>query len=626
MIPPSLITPAPAPVVALPHDLYVDIETYSTTDIKRGVYRYSEDPEFLVLMCAWALDDGPVQVAVGRDEIMKIPHLLDGSNVVVRFAHNAQFERVCLSRFRGLPTGQYLPPEAWEDTMAHMAEWGYPQSLEGGAKALGADPKDGAGAALIRWFCQPDRSGKRRLPEDHPEKWAQFVEYCRQDVATMRDMRRRLLRRHKRSWPTSHERQVWIADQKVNDLGVRVDLDMAASAVEAASENLAADKAEAKAITGVENPGSTAQLLGWFGGLLPDLKAETVRQALTLDDLTADQRRVLELRQSMALTAHKKFQTALDVANTDGRLRGSVRFFGAHTGRWAGRGLQLQNLPRAGFESEAAQDAAILDLNLGLGADPQTLKALVRPLLVGPFTVCDYSAIEARVVAWLAGESWALEAFAEGRDIYVETANRMGGGMGRKEGKVAVLALGYNGGVGSLRAMGGDALGGEAVLQRIVDQWRGANRNIVRLWGRLERAFYYGGQAGDRLTVEADGSDRLVRLPSGRAVVYHQVRAGRDGRLSFLDPKLRWRTETYGGRLVENVTQAVARDVLGAALVRLVEEGHRVVGHVHDEVIVESSPESSLAAIRRVMVTPTEWSDGLPLAAAGYSCGRYRKD
>ena len=201
MIPPSLITPAPAPVVALPHDLYVDIETYSTTDIKRGVYKYSEDPEFLVLMCAWALDDGPVQVAVGRDEIMKIPHLLDGSNVVVRFAHNAQFERVCLSRFRGLPTGQYLPPEAWEDTMAHMAEWGYPQSLEGGAKALGADPKDGAGAALIRWFCQPDRSGKRRLPEDHPEKWAQFVEYCRQDVATMRDMRRRLLKRHGSDWP-----------------------------------------------------------------------------------------------------------------------------------------------------------------------------------------------------------------------------------------------------------------------------------------------------------------------------------------------------------------------------------------------------------------------------------------
>lgn len=605
--------------------LYIDIETYSTTDIKRGVYRYSEDPEFLVLMAAWAIDDDPTQVAIGHDEIAAIPHLLDGSNVVVRVAHNAQFERVCLSRLATLPVGHYLPPEAWEDTMALMAEWGYPQSLEDGAKALGAEPKDGAGKDLIRWFCQPARNGKRRLPEDHPEKWAAFVEYCRQDVDTMRDMHKRLLAKHG-AWPTEQERQVWIADQRVNDRGVTVDLELAAHAVEAASANTEEAKAEARAITGVENPNSPAQLIGWFGGLLPDLKAGTVRDALARDDLTADQRRVLELRQGMALTAHKKFQVALDAASPDGRLRGGFRFFGAHTGRWAGCGLQFQNMPRAGFSSEVEQDAALLDLRLGLGADPHTLKALVRPMLVGPFTVCDYSAIEARVVAWLAGEEWALEAFAEGRDIYVETANRMGGGMGRKEGKVAVLALGYNGGVGSLRAMGGDALGGEAVLQRIVDQWRGANRNIVRLWGRLERAFYYGGQAGDRLTVEADGSDRLVRLPSGRAVVYHQVRAGRDGRLSFQDPKLRWRTETYGGRLVENVTQAVARDVLGAALVRLVDEGHRVVGHVHDEVIVEAAPGSTVQAVHDVMVRPLDWSEGLPLEAAGYVCNRYRKD
>lgn len=605
--------------------LYIDIETYSTTDIKRGVYRYSEDPEFLVLMAAWAIDDDPTQVAIGHEEIAAIPHLLDGSNVVVRVAHNAQFERVCLSRLATLPVGHYLPPEAWEDTMALMAEWGYPQSLEDGAKALGAEPKDGAGKDLIRWFCQPARNGKRRLPEDHPEKWAAFVEYCRQDVDTMRDMHKRLLAKHG-AWPTEQERQVWIADQRVNDRGVTVDLELAAHAVEAASANTEEAKAEARAITGVENPNSPAQLLGWFGGLLPDLKAGTVRDALARDDLTADQRRVLELRQGMALTAHKKFQVALDAASPDGRLRGGFRFFGAHTGRWAGCGLQFQNMPRAGFSSEVEQDAALLDLRLGLGADPHTLKALVRPMLVGPFTVCDYSAIEARVVAWLAGEEWALEAFAEGRDIYVETANRMGGGMGRKEGKVAVLALGYNGGVGSLRAMGGDALGGEAVLQRIVDQWRGANRNIVRLWGRLERAFYYGGQAGDRLTVEADGSDRLVRLPSGRAVVYHQVRAGRDGRLSFQDPKLRWRTETYGGRLVENVTQAVARDVLGAALVRLVDEGHRVVSHVHDEVIVEAAPGSTVQAVHDVMVRPLDWSEGLPLEAAGYVCNRYRKD
>lgn len=605
--------------------LYIDIETYATTDIKRGVYRYSEDPEFLVLMAAWAIDDDPTQVAIGHEEIASIPHLLDGSNVVVRVAHNAQFERVCLSRLASLPVGSYLPPEAWEDTMALMAEWGYPQSLEDGAKALGAEPKDGAGKDLIRWFCQPARNGKRRLPEDHPEKWAAFVEYCRQDVDTMRDMHKRLLAKHG-AWPTEQERQVWIADQKVNDRGITVDLELAAHAVEAASANTEEAKAEARAITGVENPNSPAQLLAWFGGLVPDLKAGTVRDALARDDLTADQRRVLELRQGMALTAHKKFQVALDAASPDGRLRGGFRFFGAHTGRWAGRGLQFQNMPRAGFSSEVEQDAALLDLRLGLGADPHTLKALVRPMLMGPFTVCDYSAIEARVVAWLAGEEWALEAFANGRDIYVETANRMGGGMGRKEGKVAVLALGYNGGVGSLQAMGGAALGDETVLQRIVDQWRAANRNIVRLWGRVERAFYYGGQAGEHIRVEASGSDRLVRLPSGRAVVYHQVRASRDGRLSFQDPRQRWRTDTYGGRLVENITQAVARDVLGAALVRLDEEGHQVVGHVHDEVIVEAAPGSTVQAVHDVMVRPLDWSEGLPLEAAGYVCNRYRKD
>lgn len=605
--------------------LYIDIETYSTTDIKRGVYRYSEDPEFLVLMAAWAIDDDPTQVAIGHEEIAAIPHLLDGSNVVVRVAHNAQFERVCLSRLAALPVGHYLPPEAWEDTMALMAEWGYPQSLEDGAKALGAEPKDGAGKDLIRWFCRPARNGKRRLPEDHPEKWAAFVEYCRQDVDTMRDMHKRLLAKHG-AWPTEQERRVWIADQKVNDRGITVDLELAAHAVEAASANTEEAKAEARAITGVENPNSPAQLLSWFGGLVPDLKAGTVRDALARDDLTADQRRVLELRQGMAPTAHKKFQVALDAASSDGRLRGGFRFFGAHTGRWAGRGLQFQNMPRAGFSSEVEQDAALLDLRLGLGADPQTLKALVRPMLVGPFTVCDYSAIEARVVAWLAGEEWALEAFANGRDIYVETANRMGGGMGRKEGKVAVLALGYNGGVGSLQAMGGAALGDETVLQRIVDQWRAANLNIVRLWGRVERAFYYGGQAGEHIRVEASGSDRLVRLPSGRAVVYHQVRASRDGCLSFQDPKQRWRTDTYGGRLVENVTQAVARDVLGAALVRLDAEGHQVVGHVHDEVIVEAAPGSTVQAVHDVMVRPLDWSAGLPLEAAGYVCSRYRKD
>lgn len=606
--------------------LYIDIETYSSVDIKRGVYRYSESEDFKILMAAWAVDNDPVQISVGDDAIRSIPGLNDPQ--VTKVAHNAAFERVCFSSFLGLPVGSYLPPEEWLDTQALMAEWGYPQSLKEGAQALGASPKDEAGSALIRWFCIPDRSGKRREPSSSPERWEQFVSYCKQDVESMRDMLHRLEDRYG-LWPTPEEEKIFYADQHINDAGTPVDLSLAEVAVEAAEDNRMGDELEAMALTGCKNPGSTQQLLRWFGGSLPDLKAETVRDALSRKDLySPDQIRVLELRQSMALTAHKKFQVALDASSPDGRLRGGFKFFGAHTGRWAGRGLQLQNLPRAGFDSVADQDAAIVDLKMGLGADSKTLKALVRPLLIGPFTVCDYSAIEARVVAWLAGEDWALEAFASGRDIYVETANRMGHGMTRREGKIAVLALGYNGGVGSLQAMGGDAIGGESTLQRIVDQWRSANRNIVRLWSKLERAFYYGGQAG-KLLVEVDGSDRLVRLPSGRPIVYHDVRATRfagKSRLSFQDPKLKWRTDTYGGRLVENATQAVARDVLGLALVRLEEAGYSVVGHIHDEVIVEGASKTSVADIRSIMVTPLEWSAGLPLDAAGYTCDRYRKE
>lgn len=607
--------------------LYMDIETYSSVDIKRGVYRYSESEDFKILMAAWAIDDDPVQISIGDENIRSIPGLTDPQ--VTKVSHNAAFERVCFSSFLGLPVGSYLPSEEWLDTQALMAEWGYPQSLKEGAMALGASPKDEAGSALIRWFCIPDRSGKRREPSSSPERWEQFVSYCIQDVESMRDMLHRLENRYG-LWPTPEEEKIFYADQHINDTGTPVDLSLAKVAVEAAEDNRMEDELEAMALTGCKNPGSTQQLLRWFGGSLPDLKAETVRDALSRKDLySPDQIRVLELRQSMALTAHKKFQVALDASSPDGRLRGGFKFFGAHTGRWAGRGLQLQNLPRAGFESVADQDAAIVDLKMGLGADSKTLKALVRPLLIGPFTVCDYSAIEARVVAWLAGEDWALEAFASGRDIYVETANRMGHGMTRREGKIAVLALGYNGGIGSLQAMGGDAIGGESTLQRIVDQWRSANRNIVRLWSKLERAFYYGGQAG-KLRVEVDGSDRLIRLPSGRPIVYHDVRASKvssgRSRLSFQDPKLKWRTDTYGGRLVENATQAVARDVLGSALVRLENAGYSVVGHIHDEVIVEGASKTSVADVRRIMVTPLEWSAGLPLDAAGYTCDRYRKE
>ena len=626
--------------------LYIDIETYSEVDLKKSnAYRYAADPSFMILMAAWAIDDDPVQVAIGHDEIGAIPLLWDTEEVVIKVAHNAPFERVCFSNFGGWDTqnGSFMPPEEWDDTMARAGEHGYPMTLKDLAIWLGGEQKDEAGTRLINMFCKPNRKGERTLPEEKPEEWAAFVEYCRQDVETLRSIDKQLP-----DWPTEFERQAWLTDQRINDRGILVDVALAEAAVETSDTNAMMHELEFTQITGVANPNSRMQVMAWFesqGFPLKDLTADTVATALAGDIPTPEARRALEIRQELALVASKKYIAALDRVQTDNRLRGSFQFFGAHTGRWAGRGVQLQNLPAAtvpadipeGVSEEVAgrlQDAAIgaaaLDVTMGLGADAETLKALVRSMFLGPFTVADYSAIEARVVAWLADEQWALDAFAAGRDIYVETAERMGG-LTRKEGKVAVLALGYNGGIGSLDAMG--ASGSRSYLQGLVDQWRGANPRIVNLWAEMDAAFWVGDRAvGDRVYVERDGDDRLLVLPSGRAITYHGVkRQWKENRwgntspqLSFKDPKRSpYRMDTYGGRLVENITQAVARDVLTDALVRLDAAGYKPVGHVHDEILVEG--DVSLDDVVAIMTENPAWADGLPLDAEGYTCPRYRK-
>ena len=617
--------------------LYCDIETYSDVDLKKSnVYRYVASPQFQILFAWWAVDDEPLQLALGADAVAAIPHLWDDD--VTKVAHNAAFERVCFSEFirrrEGGPEG-YLPPEPWLDTMALASEAGYPKSLGHLAVALGAEPKDEAGTRLINLFCRPNRKGHRTLPEEKPAEWQAFLDYGRQDVATLRDVHSKLP-----GWPTEMERQVYLADQRINDTGIPVDVEMAALAVATAEDNRMVDELEIMALTGISNPGSNPQMLGWLraqGVEVANLQAATVEALLQdPDSLPGATERVLELRQELALVAAKKYSAALDRVNEDGRLRGSFQFFGAHTGRWAGRGVQLQNLPSATLgekdapdhEIETAIAAGVLDLKLGAGASAHTLKALVRAMFTGPFTVVDYAAIEARVVAWLAGEEWALGAFADGRDIYVETAERMGG-LTRKEGKVAVLALGYNGGINSLRVMG--AQGNDKHLQFLVTQWRNANRAIVDLWAEMNNAFVTGDMAvGDHMYVEKDGADRLVRLPSGRAVVYHDLKArwkdtqyGRKRVVSFADPKgPGFRTDTYGGKLCENVTQAVARDILAEALVRLQQNGLEVVGHVHDEVLVRGG---SVPQVTAIMVEKPVWAAGLPIAAEGFSAARYRK-
>jgi DNA polymerase len=642
--------------------LYVDIETYSATNLKvSGVYRYTEDPDFQILMAGWALNDDPVQVVESWSDIDRIPGLWDPE--VRKVAHNATFERICFSAFDSdgcyLP-GRYLDPADWHDTAVMAAERGYPRSLADCARALGVEQKDSAGAALIRFFCVPDRNGKRRLPEDHPEKWEQFKEYCRQDVVVLRDIDKAL----GSEFPTAAERAVYLADQRINDRGLLLDVPMVHAAVEAANDSLWENELRLTALTGLKKPNGPG-LGPWLresGLKVPNLQAETVEKLLERDDLTATQRRVLSLRQDLALASVKKFHAAAASVSADGRLRGRFQFHGAHTGRWAGRGAQPQNLPSAVL-SPSAEDAEVLaymaangadketlelvkseavdravaaavaDLLMGESVDTHTLKALVRSMFLIDGTVVDYSSIEARVLAWLAGEEWALAAFRKGRDIYVETAKRMstpGNELTRKQGKVAVLALGYNGGINSLRNMGGE--GTDQELKALVYQWRDANANIVQFWRTMGHAFRLGGQIGEYVRIEKDGSDRHMHLPSGRVISYHQCRFkseqtdwGQRWDMSFASSTSPGRRDrTYGGRLTENVTQAVARDILAEALVRLEQNGFQVVGHVHDEILIEGSRD--IDTITKIMTVVPDWATDLPVDGEGFTSYRYKKD
>lgn len=615
--------------------LWIDIETRSRIDLtKLGVYRYVECPDFMILMASWSTDGETINASFGHDEIEAIPGLWDLS--VTKVAHNAQFERVCFSKLYGLD-GEYLSPEQYRDTQAIAAELGYPQKLAKLAKALGAEEKDEAGTRLINLFCKPNRAGGWNDATTHPMEWLEFMAYCDQDVATLIDVDRRLAA--KGGWPTETERRLFMADQRINDRGIAIDVPLARRAVVVGEANQAEQKERVRTIAGIDNAGSVPQLKAWAAreGLeLPSLAAPAVEAALA-GVLTPTQREVLELRQELALSAPAKFATAID-AQVGGRLRGTLKFFGAHTGRWAGRGTQVQNLPRASFKSDVDTELAIMDLMAGEQLSSEELKKLVRPMFIGPFAVVDYAAIEARVIAWLAGEQWALDAFYDGRDIYVETAQRMGG-LSRAEGKVAVLALGYNGGANSLRAMAGEGtIGGlsdDQLYEQYIWPWREANSNIVKLWKILEAKFVSGGDVMGLLSWEKDGRDRLLRLPSGRFIAYRNCR--KETRQKFNVHKNKWeerqvltfagsqgfRVDTYGGRLAENATQAVARDVLAEAVIRLEDAGYDVVAHVHDEILVQTTDDWH--DVQRIMVESPAWATGLPIDGEGFNTYRYRK-
>lgn len=643
--------------------LWLDIETYSPVDLaKSGVYKYTEHPDWRILMCSWALNDGPVQRAEGHEAILKIPGLFDRK--VLKIAHNASFERVNLSR---LKRRGFLPPEQFFDTAALARTWGLPASLKDFALAVGAEEKDEAGTRLINLFSKPNRRGERVSPAERPDDWAAFGAYCDQDVETMRDAAKMLGRGFPRG-----ERAVYEADQRINDRGVRVDVELAQAAERCFKDNRAEALKEIEKIAGVDNGNSVAQLRAWLksrGVDTGDLRKDTVKELLE-GELPDDVRRVLTLRQECAVSAAAKFTAAIRATNDDGRLRGTMQYFGASTGRFAGRLIQFQNLARDGFKAEGggydttAEEAAVGRLLEGGSVPSPELKKLIRPLLMGPFVVCDYSSIEARVMAWLTGEQWMIDAFRNDEDIYVATASKLGGpekGFDRQHGKVASLALQYRGGIGAMIAMGGrnilpkntpeDVL--RKRLQEIVNIWRAQSPAVRRFWAQLERILGTGGGVDTGLVnIEVKGQDRYVWLPSKRPIVYrgltrrwkqpldvdgtplgparlvpHVLNTGGDRARAPYKP-------LHGGIITENIVQAVARDILVAALRHLEGAGWPVVTHIHDEVVCEIpadkrglSEEELVNEVSEIMCRPPYWADDdLVIKAAGYTCQRYHKE
>ena len=660
------------------HNLSIDLETFSSEPIaKTGLYKYVQSRDFQVLLFAYSLDNAPVQVLdltkVSVPEWLKAA-LYDPA--YIKHAFNAAFEWYALSKHFGQP----LPLEQWRCTMLHSLYCGYPASLDAVGKALGL-PQDkqklATGKALIKYFCTPcaktiTNGGRtRNLPEHDPAKWELFIEYNRQDVVTEMEIERRLS-----AFPVPERVQrEWEYDMRVSVRGVAVDRELVDGALYCGTAIEEAAKQEAIAITGLENPKSREQMLTWLQGhgvAIPDLRSATVEEALEhKDEYEPDAARVLELRQLLSKASIKKYDTVVTTMCEDGRIRGLLQFYGANrTGRWAGRLVQVQNLPRTylhGAMLDTARDLTRRQLPEGLkllyGSVPGTLSQLVRTALVPKpgckFVDADFSAIEARVVAWLAGEEWVLQVFRTHGKIYEATASQMFGVpldrivkgnpeyALRQKGKVATLALGYEGGPQALINMGALRNGlTEEELPSIVKRWRNANPAIRRMWKELKNAAIQAIKTGSACVThgivfarEADienGLDALtVLLPSGRKLFYVYPHLGIDNRneetVCFfgMDQKTKkWgERSTYGGHLTENIVQAIARDCLAVNIERLENAGYPIVFHIHDEVVIEvPEDKADLDEVTRIMGQPIDWAPGLPLAADGWVGDYFTKD
>ena len=656
------------------HTMHVDIETYSPVDLAEcGVYKYAEDPQTQVMLIAYAIDDGPVNVIdemimteEDADLHFKFYDLLVDPDVI-KYAYNANFERTLLAKW----AREEMPPEQWRCTMVHALMCGLPASLMQAGLALGLPEeklKDKQGKALIDYFCKPCKPTKsnggrvRNLPAHDPDKWKLFVEYNRQDVVTEIEIEKRLQTIYK---VPEQEQKLWELDQQINDFGIRIDVPMVEKIVAYDDQRTEELKAEAGRITLLSNPNSLTQLKDWL--IKQGVDVDTLRKddldELLKQDLPDHVRRVLEIRKATGKTSTAKYAKMLDMVCEDERIRGALQFYGANrAGRWTGKGVQLQNLSKNFLpDLEDARDLAVdgdFDTMECLFGEPAfVFSELVRTAFIPSeghkFVVSDFSAIEARVVAWVAGEEWVLDAFRSGEDIYCKTASMMyhvpveKHGQNkelRQKGKIAVLACGYQGGVGAMRVMDKGGTIPEEELQSVVDQWRAANPKIVKLWRSVELAAKSAIEDHKMHTIRQNisfayrNSNLYITLPSGRSLCYFGARIKEGPKGDQIVYKgvnqntKKWEdTETYGGKLVENIVQGIARDCLAVAMRRVdgQDAGLQIVMHVHDEMIVDveqSVAEYALEDINYAMSTPIDWAPGLPLKGDGYICDFYKKD
>lgn len=657
----------------------VDIETYSDRDIKEtGAYAYAESPVFSIMLIGYMFDDEEkptiidlggiktVEEATDYIELM-YPEFLEALHDadVLKTAYNANFERTCLAHYWG-----YMDPDQWMCTMVLASTLGLPRSLEEAGRALGLEEdkqKLATGKALIQYFCKPCKPTKtnggrtRNMPADAPEKWKLFKRYNGQDVVAERAILNKLIKYK----PTEFEQKLWSWDQRMNDKGILLDIPFVKGILEYDGKNREKLLAEAQELTGLSNPNSLLKLKKWLNdnGLpMQSVTKETVDAALELQYIPDNVRRMLIIRKNLGKTSTAKYQAMIDAVCDDHRLRGILQFYGANrTGRWAGRIVQVHNLPQnkipnIDYARELASEERFEDMEVLFGDLPFVFSQLIRTAFIAPegmtFAVSDFSAIEARVTAWLAGEQWRLDVFRQGGDIYCASASQMFhtpvekhgiNGHLRQKGKVAELALGYQGGFGAMKRMDTTGSIPDDEIPIIIQNWREASPKICKLWYTMESAVKTCIKERRPIKIQHDiifsyeNGILFIKLPSGRRIAYWdaKLQVMDDGKEHITyagvdqDTKKWGRQETYGGKLVENVVQAIARDCLAVDIMRVQEKGYDIVMHVHDEMIVEVPEDDAENAFRRIsdsMSTPIPWAPDLPLRGDGYITKHYKKD